>query len=383
MIGDLPTVQFSSATYSVTEDGGTATITVTRSGNTSVSSAINYATSDGTATQPGDYTTASGTLTFDPGVASRTFTVPMTNDSTHEPAETLHLTLSAASVATLGAQSTAVLTITDDEPVPPSPSTTSRTAKATPAPRRSHFRHAFESSSSTVTIAYATANGTATAGSDYATASGTLTFAPGVTTQTITIDVNGDAMFESNETFFVNLANGSHGTGTIVNDDTEPSITIGNMSKDEGNSGTTAFTFTVTLAAVAGVPVTIAYETAPGTAKSGSDYVSASGAITFAPGVTTQTITIDVNGDAIFESDESFFVNLANGSHGNGTIENDDAEPAITINDVTTSEGNAGTTAFTFTVTRSGVSESSATVGFERPPTPRPPEPTTPRPPAR
>jgi hypothetical protein len=104
----------------------------------------------------------------------------------------------------------------------------------------------------TITVAYATANGTATAGSDYQAASGCLTFAPGETSKTITVQVVGDRLPESNETFFVNLSSPTNstvadgqGAGTIFDD--EPRISISDVTKYEGKKGhTTLFTFTVT-----------------------------------------------------------------------------------------------------------------------------------------
>lgn len=192
-----------------------------------------------------------------------------------------------------------------------------------------------------VTVQYSTANGTATASSDFQTASGTLTFAPGETSKTISVAVLGDQMFEPNETFAVNLSGPTNatigdgnGTGTIVNDDTyvAPSIRISDFSKLEGRNGNTNFTFTVTLSAPSATPVTVNYSTANGTATAGEDYTAASGTLTFAPGETTKTITIQVKGDQKKEADETFFVNLSGVSsnallldaQGIGTILNDD-----------------------------------------------------------
>jgi hypothetical protein len=78
-----------------------------------------------------------------------------------------------------------------------------------------------------VTVDYATANNTATAGSDYTATSGTLTFAAGETTKTVTVQVTGDTVAEANETYNVNLSNATggaligdaQGVGTITNDD--------------------------------------------------------------------------------------------------------------------------------------------------------------------
>jgi hypothetical protein len=193
-------------------------------------------------------------------------------------------------------------------------------------------------STQTITVAYATANGTATAGSDYQTTTGTLTFAPGQTSKTVTVPVTGDLLGEPNETFVVNLsapynatiADG-RGVGTIVDD--EPRVSIGDVTKKEGNGKTTAFTFTVTLSAAYDQPVTIRYATADGTATTGDgDYVAKTGTITFAPGETSKTITITVNCDRKQESNETFYIHLFDDSgtswftknRGIGTITNDD-----------------------------------------------------------
>lgn len=111
-------LQFSSATYMVNEDGGTVTITVTRTGGSDGAVSVNYQTSDGTATQPADYLAAAGTLNWADGdTAPKTFQVTIVDDMLVESSETVNLTLSSPMGATLGSPSTAVLTIVDgDQP---------------------------------------------------------------------------------------------------------------------------------------------------------------------------------------------------------------------------------------------------------------------------
>jgi hypothetical protein len=107
---------FSSATYSVGENGGSATITVTRNNGSTGQVGVNYATSNGTATAGSDYTAVNGTLTFAAGVTSQTFAVPIINDDIVEGNETVNLTLTnPTGGATLGSPSTATLTIADDD----------------------------------------------------------------------------------------------------------------------------------------------------------------------------------------------------------------------------------------------------------------------------
>jgi chitinase len=196
-----------------------------------------------------------------------------------------------------------------------------------------------------VTVDFATGDGTATAPSDYVPNAGTLTFAAGETTQTVTVPVNGDTAVESDETFTVNLANAAGnatiadatGVGTIANDDqpviAPPSrISINDVSMAEGNAGQTAFRFTVSLDQPQSAAVTVDFATANGTAAAPSDYVANSGTVTFAPGDTSKTVTVQVNGDTARELNETFNLNLANAT-GNvtiadgralGTIVNDD-----------------------------------------------------------
>ena len=197
-------------------------------------------------------------------------------------------------------------------------------------------------SSQPVTLSYSTANGTAAAGSDYQSASGTVTFDAGQTSKTISVLVNGDRAGELNETFTVNVgvASGaavlgdSQGTGTIVDD--EPRVGITSVTKNEGNSGTTPFVFTVTLSSASTATVSLNFATANGSAKSPEDYTATSGSLSFAPGQTSKTITVGVKGDRVREGQEVFYVNLSGavGAYipqswgvniqGTGVVKNDD-----------------------------------------------------------
>src|SRR5262249_50064992 len=135
--------------------------------------------------------------------------------------------------------------------------------------------------SQTVTVSYATADGTATAGSDYAAVSGTITFAPGQTSQTVNVPIYGDTTDEPDETFFFNLSNpvnaplaNTQGVGPIQNDDV--TISVADTTVTEGNSGTTTASFIVSLSAASSHSVTVSYSTSNGTATAGSDYTSTS-----------------------------------------------------------------------------------------------------------
>src|SRR5262249_20370837 len=129
-------------------------------------------------------------------------------------------------------------------------------------------------SSQPVTVNFATADGTASAGTDYLATNGTVTLAPGTTNQTLSVTVFGDSLNESNETFFVNLSTPAGATisagravGPINNDDPVPAIFITDAGVFEGNSGTTNAVFTVSLSAASGQQVSVNYSTTDGTAS--------------------------------------------------------------------------------------------------------------------
>jgi glucose/arabinose dehydrogenase len=106
----------SSGNYNVNENAGTATITVQRSGNTAIAGSVNYATSNGSAIAGSDYTATNGTVSFAANESSKTFTVPITNDTEGERNETFTITLSSPQNGTLGTQNTATVTIADNDP---------------------------------------------------------------------------------------------------------------------------------------------------------------------------------------------------------------------------------------------------------------------------
>ena len=206
----------------------------------------------------------------------------------------------------------------------------------------------------TVSVSYATANGTAAAGSDYDTASGKLTFAPGQTSQSIVIPVRGDRVAEADESFVVNLRSAkgaaiAKGRGYVSIQDDEPRVSIVGVTCVEGNAGTTPLTNTVSLSAAYDAPVTVNYATSDGTAAAGSDYQAQTGMVTFAPGETSKPIAVQVIGDARPEADELLHVNLNGAStnalidrgRGNGIVVDDEVHLSISSNqaprEVTTS----------------------------------------------
>ena len=191
---------------------------------------------------------------------------------------------------------------------------------------------------------FATANTTATAGSDYTAVSTTVTIPAGSTSVTVNVPVLGDTLAEASETFAVALsglagatAGDVAGVGTITDNDL-PALSIADVTIAEGNSGPSAATFSVSLSQSSAVPVTVTYATTNGTAVAGSDYTAVPATtLTFPPGTTSLPVSVNVIGDTAIEPDETFVVNLTlpggatiADSQGVGTITNDEA-PAVPV----------------------------------------------------
>lgn len=181
------------------------------------------------------------------------------------------------------------------------------------------------SSMQTVTVDYFTANGTAMEPSDYTAVNGPLTFAPGVTTRTITVPVNGDTTPEADETYFVRLMNpfngaigDGEGLGTIINDDPggtlEFSSSTYNVSEAAGSK-----TITVTRTGSVLGTVTVNFATSNGTATAGLDYGNSAGTLSFGPGITSQTFDVPILEDSLSEGTESVNLTLS-GPTGGATI---------------------------------------------------------------
>ncbi|HXI29135.1 MAG TPA: MBG domain-containing protein, partial [Vicinamibacterales bacterium] len=172
----------------------------------------------------------------------------------------------------------------------------------------------------TVTVNWATVDGSATAGVDYVASSGTVTFVPGDTSEPIIVPIIGDTLAEANEHFTVVLSSPTNATiaaapgGDItIADDDPPEVSIAPAATiTEGNAGTTNIAVAVTLSQTHTESVWVTYKTSDGTATAGSDYVNTTGTLQFYPGTKTQNIYIPVYGDTVGEASEYFYVDISN-----------------------------------------------------------------------
>ena len=371
----LPTVNVSGG--SATE-GASVTFTVSLLGATEETVTVQYATASGTATSGTDFTAKSGTLTFLPlpGGDILTVSVPTTEDTDAEADETFTLTLSNPTNATLGANATATGTINEpDEESPPLVSVSGGNS-ATEGNAVAFTITLSKASESLVTVNYTPhqARGdTATRDDDFSWLSGVLLLGPGATSGTIQVTTTDDPLEEEDETFTVTLTGATHAVlgastsarGTILDNDSPPTVSVSNASATEGSS----VSFTVSLSAESGKPVTVDYATASGTATSGTDFTAASGTLTFTAGTDSQTVSVSTTDDSTDEGNETFTLTLSGPTNATladdtatGTINDNDsaAPPTVNVSGGSADEGNA----VTFAITLSVASAQTVTVDY-------------------
>ena len=331
----LGSVHFELPSYTVIEDIGSFPVTVKRDGGVGTLT-VQFSTLDQTAKAGEDYVATSGTLTFLEGETTKTFNVTILNNAALEVDESLLVTLrNPDDPDVVGNPGVAVITLKDNSTTPALSINNRSVTEGNSATFTVSLNLA---TGRTVTVNYATVDFTATSGKDYQPVSGTLTFNPGVTTQTIVVQTLDDALDEFTETFDIRLSNPVNanfldnvGTGSIIDNDPDVTVSISDVSVFEGNSGTSSAVFTVRASAPHEKFIQVAYSTANGSATASSDYVAAGNAsFVFLPGELEKTFAITVNGDTETEPNETFLVNLTSTDaavvrgQATGTILNDD-----------------------------------------------------------
>ena len=367
---------------SVTEgDSGSKNLTFTATLSTASAQQVTVQYADagtGTATSGTDYTAITGgTLTFTAGTTSQTFNVSVTGDTTDEVDETILVTLSNASGATIST-ATGTGTITDnDDPPTVSVAAASVTEGDSGSTNLTFTATLSAASGKQVTVTWAEGTGgTATSGTDYtAITGGTLTFAAGTTSQTFNVSVTGDVVDESNETVVVTLssptnatisATAGSATGTITDNDATPTsitLTVNDDSVDEGDGDTTiTVTATVDGATRFGTARTVSVSVAGSGTASAVDFAAVSDFnITIAAGAASksETFTLSPTDDSVDETDETITVSgTSTGLTVNQdtiTLSDDDATPSITlsVDDSSVAEDDGATT-ITVTATVDG-----------------------------
>jgi len=379
ILDDEPRVSIDDVTI-VEGDAGSAdaVFTVTLASAPDHQVTVDYATADGTAVNSADYTPVSGTLTFDPGQpTSQTIAVPVLGDMDNETNETFFVDLSGATGAFIADGQGSGMIVGDDGPLVSIADATF--AEGDSGTSNQSFTISISADPpQRVVVDYTTIDGTAEAGSDYASVAATVVFDPGQPlTQTILVPVIGDTDSEFDETFTIRLTNATvvgisddEAIGAIANDD--PLISIDDVTVVEGVTGAVDMVFTVSISMDPPDTVTLDYATAEVTTTEGTDYLTASGSLTFAPGgPLTQPVTVTALGDIVNEVHETFLVELSNlvnanftNDSGLGTITDDDG-PKLQIDDVTVvAEGDSGTVDAVFTVSLTEATGQTITVDW-------------------
>ncbi len=309
-----------------------AKVTVKLSSVLDVPTSFDYSTAvDSTGANPAtpgvDFVPTSGTLVVPLGSAVGYIYVDINPDTKHEPNETFLVVLSNAQNGVI-MESTAVVTIIDDDPLPTIKIASASTTEGGSGTKLLRFTVTLSNALDVDTsVNYATQSALvgalATAGVDYVPTSGTLVFPAGTKTGYIYVAVNGDYSIEPDEVFNVALSSPVNGviglgvaTGTILNDDKVPTISIADASIVEGNAGTKVMRFTVKLSNAIDYAVSLDFATADATsgalALAGEDYVATSGTLLIPAGTLVGYVSVTVKGDFKVESDEIFLLNLSN-----------------------------------------------------------------------
>jgi subtilisin-like proprotein convertase family protein len=375
----------------------TATFTVSLSASSPTAVTVDYATQDGTATAAsGDYLAATGTLTFAPGETSKAVAVTVNGDTTDEPTETFFLNLSNPSNAVLG-DGQGLGTITNDEgPIVSNVTWTSLVGVSATGNNLTKTAATSAWDAGAVSVQSLTggdgyAELTVTDSSSYrvfglsngnTNASETdvdfgiylylgdirikegginrlngssPSFGSFASGDRLRVGVEGGVVkyYNNGLVFYTSTVTptfpllvdtslytpGAIITNAVIATDPRPRLSIGDVTVTEGNTGTVPATFTVTLSATSAATVTVNYATANGTAVAPGDYAPATGTLVFSPGETTKTFTVDVAGDTLEESAETFFINLTSPSSGAligdgqgvGNILDNDSPPVVNI----------------------------------------------------
>jgi YD repeat-containing protein len=336
-------VSFSISSNGAVTEGANSVFTITKSGTATTALSVTYATANGTAAAPGDYTAKSPTaVTFQTTETTKTVNVATATDALTEGNETFTMSLSSPTSPATITTGSAAATISD--PVCAGVTFSIASNAAVTEGTGSVFTITKSGTASgSCNVNYASANGTATAGSDYTATSGTHTFTSAQTSKTVSVPTTDDTTVESAETLTMSLSAPTGGaaigtpataTATINDNDsggggtgcTGVTFTSNNASGIEGD----LLTFTISKAGSTATSCSISYATENSTATT-NDFTAASGTLTFGSAQTSQTVSITTNDDFLTENTEVFVLRLSNptggatfSGYGTGTIDDND-----------------------------------------------------------
>lgn len=303
---------------------------------------VAYATSMGTTSGAQDFTSVSGTVTFNPGETSKKVAVEVLGDTQYEAEEWFRIDLSSPQGVELvqqgseGYRSPWALGYIANDDISTNPTVgfsqnNFRVNEGNSGNSLMEFVVALSRvSSAPVSVSYATSVGTTSGAQDFISSSSTVTFSPGETSKNISVEVLGDTQYEPEDWFRIDLSSpqgaelvqpGAEGfrsswaLGYIVNDDSAAVPTVGfthnNSRVLEGNSGRSLMEFVVTLSSASAASISVSYSTSVGTTSGAADFVNSSGTLSFSAGETSKKIVVEVLGDTQYESEEWFRIDLS------------------------------------------------------------------------
>jgi hypothetical protein len=323
-------VELADATYNVGQAAGSLTVSVNRTGGSSGAVSVGFVTANGTAIAGTDYTATTGTLQWADGDASaKTFSIKISGASAFSGNKNFTVRLTNANGAAIASPSSATVTIAGSAS-PPVGSLQLSASTFTVAQNAGSVAlkvTRLGGSSGAVSVAYATANGTAVAGTNFTSATGTLNWASGDTAaKTITVTISNATPFTGNKTFSVALSAPTGGAtiaspGSATVSISGDAVATGNLqlSASSYSVAQTAGSLTVTVNRTGGSSgaIGVSYATANGTAVSGTDYTKETGTLQWVSGdASAKTISIPISGATPFSGSKSFSVALSAATGG-------------------------------------------------------------------
>jgi len=340
----LPTVQFSSRDYAVNENGTSVTVQVDRVNDAWDDVTVDYATSDGTATAPGDYTATGGTLTFARGVMARTITIPVRDDGLYGPDLAFAVSLSnpaPAGRAFVGLNDTATVTLKECDPAP----VIALNATDYRADEDGGMVYInvtrINDAKTTVSVRLATQPGTATSPADYTAYDGHVYFARGVMSQLVAVSLNDDGLFTYPDKQFGALisdpaggavlgATGTSAVVTLVENDPAPAICLESSAKSVGEDEGTLYV-NILRANDSTTPVSVYWSTAGG--QPGYNYTPGNGTVTFSQGEFTKQVQVPIIDDHVYSSVPAATFGISISSPSGGAVLKSPVSMTVYVNE--------------------------------------------------
>ncbi len=374
-----PSVTIHDATLTAPTNGVTnVLVQVALSAPSGQTISVDYGTRDDSAIAPTNYTAVSGTLVFNPGETNHAIVVSVNARPSGQPSRDFLVILSKPQNASL-ANAGGLVTILSAAFTPGVTVADAAVTAPLAGVTNAVFRLALSAvNPAPVSVAYTTVDNTAISGVDYRSTAGAVTFAPGVTNQTVTVTVNAQTLNEATKTFYLQLSDPTNATltvtqvvGTILSGVAPPTLALTDATVTALASGATNALFRFSLSAPSGQPIAVNYATANGTALAGVDYLATSGSFGFAPGETNQTVSVAINPQTVNQAAKTFYLNLSAplnvtlpGTQVTATILSGVAPPTVSLAGATVTAPLSVVTNAALTVSLSAPSGQTVTVNY-------------------